>query len=343
LRFHITFLSTYFPEQDGPLDVYYQHVLEQMQLAEAVGIDCWWFTEHHFIGYGGVVPNPAVMLALAAGRTSRLRLGSAISILPLHHPIQVAEDYAMVDVASAGRLEFGIGRGNTMFDYTGYGIPQDESRGRFEEATEIITKLWTHDRVSHEGTHWQFPELALFPRPVQQPHPPIWVAGTSVESLHWAGQRGYSIMTVPHVRTPEQVRPGIEAWQEGLRASGYDPATRHLKAHLRVWVDERADRAREVAEAGITRYDTINRMGRGANPAFVTAVDPGYDWAGMRAMGRNIYGNPDEVIRGIETARRNYGIDVLGAQFNFGGIPHADVMKAMRLFGKEVMPAFQPA
>ena len=123
MRFHIVQLTTYFPDRDPPLDVYFQQILEQIQLAEELGWEGFWFTEHHFIPYGGLIANPAVMMAAAAARTSTIRLGSSISILPLRHPVQTAEDYAMVDVASGGRLEFGIGRGNTLEDYTVYGIP----------------------------------------------------------------------------------------------------------------------------------------------------------------------------------------------------------------------------
>ncbi len=337
MRFHITQLTTYFPGEDPPFDEYFQQLLEQVQLAEELGFECFWFTEHHFLPYGGAVPNPAVMLAAAAARTRRIRLGSAVSILPLRHPLQTAEDYAMVDVASGGRLEFGIGLGNTAVDYTHYGVPRDESRARFEEAAEIIAAAWSEERFSHHGRYWQLADVALYPRPVQRPHPPIWVAGTSPDSLGWAGRHGYNVMSVAHVRPSELVRPGVAAWQEGLRASGRDPAAVHCKLHVRVWVDDDGARARAVAERAIARYDAISRLGRQS----AAVLPPGdYDWAGMRAEGRNIYGNPDEVIEGIRAARRHFEFDCLGAQLNFGGIRHADVLRAMRLFAREVMPAF---
>jgi alkanesulfonate monooxygenase SsuD/methylene tetrahydromethanopterin reductase-like flavin-dependent oxidoreductase (luciferase family) len=109
------------------------------------------FNEHHFLGYGGLIANPAVMLAAAAARTSRIRLGTCIAITPLRHPLQSAEDYAMVDTISGGRLEFGIGSGNTELDYRVFAIPREESRRRMEEADEVIVKAWTKDRINHEG------------------------------------------------------------------------------------------------------------------------------------------------------------------------------------------------
>src|SRR6188474_2815217 len=110
-------LPSYNPGLDPPFPTYFRNTLEQIQLAEELGFECFWFTEHHFVLYGGPVPNPAVMMSAAAARTSAIRLGSAISILPLHHPVQIAEDYAMVDVVSGGRLEFGVGLGNTPSDF----------------------------------------------------------------------------------------------------------------------------------------------------------------------------------------------------------------------------------
>ena len=340
MRFHAHLLPTYIPDRDAPFDVYYQQILEQIQLAEELGFECFWFTEHHFLLYGGPVPNPAVMMALAAARTSRIHLGSAISILPLHHPLQVAEDYAMVDVASGGRLEFGIGLGNTDVDFRAYGIPREESRTRYEEAIEVITGVWTNEHFSHEGSHWRFENVSVYPRPVQRPHPPIWVAGHAPTSLRWAGERGYSIMTVAHPFPPEGWRPGTTAWREALVAAGYQPGERHCKLHVRVFVDENAERAREIAEPALTRYDGIQRAERGGTSwIHGGATAPDYDWAGMLAAGRNAYGNPDQCIRALQAAKENFYFDVLSVTFNFGGIPHEDVKRAMRLFAKEVMPA----
>jgi len=136
MRFYINILTTYFPEIDPPYDVYYQQILEQVQLAEELGWECFMFNEHHFLGYGGLVANPAVLLAAAAARTSKIRLGPCIAILPLRHPLQSAEDYAMVDAVSAGRLEFGIGSGNTELDYKVFGVTRENDRQRLDEASK---------------------------------------------------------------------------------------------------------------------------------------------------------------------------------------------------------------
>ena len=337
MRFYVNILTTYFPDRDPPYDVYYQQILEQIELAEELGFECFMFNEHHFLGYGGLIANPAVMLAAAAARTSRIRLGTCIAITPLRHPLQSAEDYAMVDAISGGRLEFGVGAGNTALDYRVFRIPREESHARMEEANEVILKAWSRERTDHQGKFWQFEEIALYPRPVQQPHPPIWVAGTSAETLGWAGRMGYDIMTVGHPHPPNKVRPGVEAWRRELKASGIDPDTRRCQFHIRTYVNESAERAEEVAVAAITRYDEISRIGR------KSAMDPqtNYDWEGMLATGRNLYGSPDQCIRIVHNSMKHYSFNIVTATFNFGGIPHATIKPSMRLFAKEVMPAFK--
>ncbi|HEY3117866.1 MAG TPA: LLM class flavin-dependent oxidoreductase [Chloroflexota bacterium] len=335
MHFHMHLLATYFPDRDPPFDRFYQQILDQIQLAEELGWECFWFTEHHFQVYGGPVPNPAVMMSAAAARTSTIHLGSAVSVLPLHHPIQVAEDYAMVDVMSNGRLEFGIGLGNTPGDARIYGTGWDDRRERYEEAAELIANAWSNERFSHHGTFWNYDDVALYPPPVQRPRPPIWVAGASEEGLGWAGRHGFNIMTVAHPFPPERYKPGVEAWKQALRDSGRDPADHCCKLHLRVWVDENGEKARELAEAAIQRYDTISDI------ALERSAPRTWDWEGMLATGRNCYGNPDQVIKLIQKAQENFYFDVFSTTFNFGGLDHEEIKRSMRLFAKEVMPAFR--
>ena len=337
MRFYINILTTYFPAIDPPYDVYYRQILEQVELAEALGWECFMFNEHHFLGYGGLVANPAVLLAAAAARTSKIRLGPCIAILPLRHPLHSAEDYAMVDAISGGRLEFGIGSGNTEMDYKVFGVTRENDRERMREAVEVILKTWGSERVSHRGEFWSFDALTLYPRPIQQPHPPIWVAGTSAEGLGWAGRQGYHIMTVGHPHPPEKVRPGVDAWKQGLLDSGYDPTRKHCQFHVRTHVNESAEGARSLAMAAITRYDEISRIGRRS-----LTVPPGdYNWDMMLATGRNNYGTPEQCVKNIHNAAKHYYFDTLTTTFNFGGIPHSEILKSMRLFAKEVMPAFR--
>ena len=337
MRFHAHILPTYYPDLNPPFDVYVQQLLEQIELAEELGFECFWFTEHHFVLYGGPVPNPAVIMCAAAARTSKIHLGCAVSILPLHHPVQLAEDYAMVDAISGGRLEYGIGRGNAPLDPQVYGIPREERFARFEEALDVIKGAWTNDRFTHHGQFWHVDSASVYPKPVQKPHPPIWAAAGAADSMQWAGSHGIHAMTVAHPFPPERARGTVPIYRQALADAGYDPNEHYVKIHLRVWVDEDGERARKVAEEAIVRYDTYSSQALGHGPAF----DATYDFQGMLDQGRNVYGNPDDCIRCIENTRRNYDFDIFSATFNFGGTEHKETLRAMRLFAKEVMPAFR--
>jgi alkanesulfonate monooxygenase SsuD/methylene tetrahydromethanopterin reductase-like flavin-dependent oxidoreductase (luciferase family) len=218
-----------------------------------------------------------------------------------------------------------------------FGVPEEEGRERMQEALAVILKAWSTERFSHHGKFWRFEEITLYPRPVQRPHPPVWVAGTSPENLAWAGRNGYHIMTVGHPHPPDKVRAGVAAWQKGLIEAGIDPTERRCQFHARTWVDENSEQARAVAAPAITRYDAISRIGRKSS---LPPAD-GYDWDGMLATGRNLYGNPEECIQIIHNAMRHYYFDTLTTTFNFGGIPHEAIKKSMRLFAREVMPAFR--
>ena len=243
----------------------------------------------------------------------------------------------MVDAISGGRLEFSIGSGNTEMDYKVFGVTRENDRERLREALEVILKVWSSQEAAHAGEFWKFDALSLYPRPIQQPRPPIWVAGTSAEGLGWAGRQGYHIMTVGHPHPPEKVRVGVEAWRQGLIESGHDVHDKHCQFHVRTHVDEDSVRAREIGMAAIKRYDEISRIGRRS----LTAPPAEYDWDMMLATGRNNYGDPDQCVRNIRNATKHYFFDTLTTTFNFGGIPHEAILRSMRLFAKEVMPAFR--
>ncbi|MEV4090036.1 LLM class flavin-dependent oxidoreductase, partial [Nonomuraea fuscirosea] len=177
-------------------DVYDYH-LELIELAEELGFDGVRLAEHHFRDYG-VVPNLFTMLAHAAARTTDLRLGTGIVVLPLHDPVHVAEEAALVDVLSGGRLELGIGRGYQSFEFEGFGIDLAEARDRFNEALEVIVGLWTQDSYQHEGKFYKTgAEVSLVPRPLQSPHPALHVAAVSPETVTMYAERGLPILADP--------------------------------------------------------------------------------------------------------------------------------------------------
>ena len=170
-----------------------QHELDQMVLSEELGFDEVWLTEHHFIDYGLSV-DPATLASAVASRTSRLRIGLAAAILPFHDPIRIAEQLALVDIISGGRLDVGVGRGNRPSEFIGYRVPQVESRERFDEAVQIIQRAWIDERFSYGGRYFQIPEVRVIPKPLQRPHPPLYQVCVTKDGIENTALRGWPML-----------------------------------------------------------------------------------------------------------------------------------------------------
>src|SRR5918911_2815097 len=156
VKFGIFSLPTYFPEVDGTLQEFYQHILSMLRDAERLGFEHAWVNEHHFHPYGGMIPAPPVLLAAVAAQTTRIRLGTSVALLPLHHPLEQAESYAMLDQISGGRLDLGIGRGFIPYDYETMGVSYDDAQDRLIESLEVILKAWQEQPFSHKGRFFEY-------------------------------------------------------------------------------------------------------------------------------------------------------------------------------------------
>ena len=184
-------LPTFFPDVDGNVGLLMRRWLDLLGESEALGFDSLWANEHHFDPYGGIIPSPPTILAALSQRTKHARLGTSIVVLPLHSPIEVAEQLAMVDLMSGGRVEFGIGRGFVEFDYDRLGVPREDSQARMREQLEIILKAWSGEPFTHKGRFYTYENLEVWPRPEQRPHPPIWLScSRTPSSFEWAGADG---------------------------------------------------------------------------------------------------------------------------------------------------------
>ncbi|HEX7212670.1 MAG TPA: LLM class flavin-dependent oxidoreductase [Methylomirabilota bacterium] len=200
-----------------------QRELQQMVWSEQLGFDEVWLTEHHFIDYGLSV-DPATLASAVASRTSRVRIGLAAAILPFHDPIRLAEQLALVDIISGGRLDVGVGRGNRPSEFTGYRIPQVESRERFDEAVQIIQRAWTEERFAYHGRFFQIPEVRVIPKPLQRPHPPLYQVCVSPDSIETTALRGWPMLNSILFGGLEQVVASRDRYVTTLQKAGRSPA-----------------------------------------------------------------------------------------------------------------------
>jgi len=329
MRFSAIFLLSCPPGKSHPQ--IYAEALEQMAAAEALGFHTLWLTEHHFSAYGGS-PDPMLMAIAAANRTTRARIGIGVSVLPFHHPLQLAEQGAMVDVLTGGRLEFGVGRGSQRYEYARLGVPIDDKGARFEEAMEIIRKAWTEETFSHEGPCYRFPETTVYPRVVQQPHPPIWVASTTPPTLQYAVKHRYPVMGSALLTLP-RAKEYLALYQTLLAEDGQDPASAVFSVSRRTYVAEDRREVRQAAEGCIAFHSTwakqmgIAKVGPQGDLPFEQLFDSSF-----------LFGTPDECV-GMLSELRATGVQEVICNMNFAGVlDQRQVLRSVELFATKVMP-----
>jgi len=231
-----------------PLATIYARAIERFEIMESAGYDAVWLAEHHFSSFS-VCPSVHMMATVAAMRTRRMRIGTAVSLAPFYHPLRLAEEVALLDVLSGGRVNWGAGRGFSRTEFSAFGIPVEESATRFRESVEIVLKAWTDERLTYRGEHYDFAGVELLPKPLQAPHPPTWVAATSESAIDWAAGRGFSILMDPHCTRAEL---GVKRRRYGelLAAAGHADGGRDIPMARLIAVAESAERAAEIAQRG---------------------------------------------------------------------------------------------
>jgi alkanesulfonate monooxygenase SsuD/methylene tetrahydromethanopterin reductase-like flavin-dependent oxidoreductase (luciferase family) len=239
----------------------YDDILAQIELGDRVGYDTVWLGELHFSRAFSVLANPLMVLAAAAQRTSRIRLGTAVTLLPMHNPAKIAEDAATADLLSGGRLEFGVGRGTAPLHYAGYDIPMEESRERFDEALDYIIGAWTNERFTFAGKYFRAHDLPITPRPLQTPHPTIRVAANSPDTFPFAARRRLAIFATPLINPPDKLKEGLAVYRGGLPAGVHGDTAMAFPVHV---TTSRAQ-AREDSEHGLLRF--LHRGGGAAATA----------------------------------------------------------------------------
>ncbi len=242
MKFSTFHLLPWQPPGTPPADIY----AEQFQIIrwlDEMGFDSCWAAEHHFRDYG-LVPNTMIFLAHVAGITKRLRLGNAIVIMPFHHPLRAAEDAAMVDVISGGRVEFGFGRGYQGVEFAGFGVSVDDTRDRTDEALDVVLKAWTGEPVTYHGKYYQVDNVAITPPPIQKPHPPLHVASIGPQSIEHYAKKGIPFM-VDSTMTNTKVAENIRLWKDVARKSGHDADGADFVVMRNVHLNDSNEKARD--------------------------------------------------------------------------------------------------
>ena len=298
----------------------YESFIDYVTEADRLGLKQLFMVEHHFTGQGQVSASMTVLAYLAA-RTRHIRLGTAVVVLPWHNPVLIAEQAATLDLLSGGRVDFGVGKGYRQAEFAGFCIPIDEATERFDEAMEIIRKAWTTEgRFSHHGKRWRYENIVVEPEPLQRPHPPLWLAAGSPESVRRAAREGYNLLLDQLAQTDQIIRR-IAIFREECEKVGraYDPLMVATARPLQM-IHHESERAAAYA----TRKRVLSVIGDLARDKLPERVED--DTA-------SLLGTPDEVIAKLQELEAGGATNILLVD------PNASVAN-LRAFAREVMPAF---
>jgi alkanesulfonate monooxygenase SsuD/methylene tetrahydromethanopterin reductase-like flavin-dependent oxidoreductase (luciferase family) len=280
-----------------------------------------------------------------AQRTSQIRLGTAISLLPFENPIRKAEDFAMLDILSEGRLDFGVGRGSITKHFTGFNIDPAESRPRYEESLEIIKKAWTEGSFSYDGQFWQIPELSVSPKPLQDPHPPIYRGTVSLESYEAAAVVGDNAFVVPWTTGPHsEIRERLDRYRDLSREHGH-PNRRETSIFFLFIDHDHAAAKREAVEItrAYSQHITAYSVARDPSKDLKSGLFKLQDWIVSipdYVEERAVVGTPAECIRRLEELDDELGLDQVAFYIHPGGRQIESAKRGVELFAKEVMPHF---
>ncbi|HWF77258.1 MAG TPA: LLM class flavin-dependent oxidoreductase [Caulobacteraceae bacterium] len=300
--------------------------------AEALGYHASFVTEHHFTGLGQV-SDTLTLLAYVAAHTRRLRLGTAVMVLPWRNPVLLAEQAAMVDLLSGGRLDLGVGKGYRHSEFAGFDIPAAEAEARFGEGIEVLIRAFTSDqRFSHSGRYWRFGEIVVEPPPHQRPHPPIWLAAGSAASAADCARRGCNLL-LNQFASPEEIGRLIALYRTELEAAGHAWGPMRVGVARNLFVaDDAAETARAI-ERQAADHARIERISVGAESrgAHILA----YQRAGGGREAHALIGTADEIVGKLDELR-SHGVEyvLLNARSE---------LATVRRFATEVMPRFASA
>ncbi len=323
----------------------------EIDAAERLGLDVIWLSELHMDPTRSVLSSPLTVASAIAVRTSRIRIGIAVQVLPLAHPVRIAEEAATVDQISRGRLILGVGRSGVPRAYDAYGVSYGESHARFPEALALIKRAWTENAFSYQGEFFSCKNVSLSPKPYQQPHPPIRVAANSPDTFPTVGTWGDTIMVAGRIGPLKDLVPNIAAYRDAYAAAGH-PGRGQVFLRIPVYVAETDARAREEPEASIMAFYRAlgSRIAASADQAGARAIERRAERGlGLQTItyedalrDKLVVGTPERVIDRLRQLRDELGFDGILAELNCGGgIPHQRVMNSLHMFCDQVMPHFK--
>lgn len=306
----------------------YAQVMRQCQLAEVLGYDTFFCAEHHFHEYG-VVPDPAVMLSALGQRTTRIRLGTAISILTFHDPRHIAESYAMVDLMSGGRLVLGVGSGYLAHEFVGYGKDPKEKRDRFNENLDIVKRLLAGETLAYQGKFSASDKVVLNVRPHEGRVPPIYVAVLAREAAYHVGRQGERVFTVPYASCRDFADIGnmLAEFRKGGAEAGIAPEDDDHIVTLHTHVATSDEEAKRLAKPAYDLYVETRLYAKK------------HVYEDILANGLALFGSVRTVAGKIRSLHE-MGVRHVATMHNFGALDPGIVERSMALFAREVMPAF---
>ena len=329
----------------------FKEAFDLAERAEAWGLDCVWLGEIHFNPARSVISASLQVASSIATRTKRLRIGTAVTVIPLNHPLRIAEEIATLDHISEGRLEFGIGRSGVVRSYDTYGIPYAESQGRFREGLEIILQAWKGEPFSYEGQFYRVQNATVTPRPYQTPHPPIRMAANSDETFPGAAKMGLAIFVGLRAAEIPDLRVRLASYRETWREAGQPGApSAYIRIPVYVAATEKAGREepRESLRAFFARQSelarsSVGRAGTGPLDRRRAQVERMASLTYDDILARKVaFGSPAGVIDRLTQLREELGLDGIIAELNPGGlIPLELERRSLQLLTHEVMRAFK--
>ncbi len=332
----------------------YKQVLAQVELADEVGFHYFWTVEHHFLREFSHCSAPEVLYGAVSQRTKRIRIGHAVALLPsqYNHPVRVAERAAVLDILSDGRMDLGTGRSTTLIEMDGFQVNPQETKEQWREAVSMIPRMWTEDPYSHEGRFFQIPPRSVIPKPVQKPHPPVWVACAQPESFRSAGEMGLGVLCF-NLGGYEQMVERVGLYREGLKSAS--PVGQFVNdqvaAMCLIHCGEDDEEARRVAAPEGAWF--VHRaadlygswQGREVPDSYKVAVSAIQEERVDRTIddhlksGAFAMGTPETVIKVLKKYQEA-GVDQVLCFMQMGNLPHSRIMDSIKLFGRHVIPYF---